>query len=105
MSHEAAAPLTFTVAERDRRWRALREEMRNDGIDVLLATGNTGRYGHHTADARYITAYGGNDLDPHAILPLDGEVTLIARGPCEWVSDIREYARHEIDGIVDRLAE
>jgi len=99
------APLTFSLAERDRRWKAIRDEMRAEAIDILVATGNTGRYGHHTADARYITQHGGNDIDPHAILPLQGEVTLIARAKPGWVADVREYARHEVDGIVDRLGE
>ncbi|MPZ14993.1 MAG: hypothetical protein GEU73_11320, partial [Chloroflexi bacterium] len=97
------APLSLSLAERDRRWNALRDEMRADGVDILVATGNTGRYNHHTADARYITQIGGQDIDPHAILPLEGEVTAIARGPAEWVQDVREYNRDAADGIADRL--
>ncbi|HEY3117058.1 MAG TPA: M24 family metallopeptidase [Chloroflexota bacterium] len=99
------APLSFSLAERDHRWKALRDEMRADGIDILVATGNTGRYNHHTADARYITQIGGQDIDPHAILPLEGEVTAIARGPAEWVQDVREYSRSEGSGIVEVLKE
>ena len=102
---EVDAPLTFSLAERDRRWKAIREEMRAEGIDILVASGNTGRYNHHTADARYIAQLGGHDVDPHAILPLEDDVTLIARGPAEWVTDVREHSRAEVDGIVDRLRE
>jgi Xaa-Pro aminopeptidase len=102
---EVDAPLTFSIAERDRRWAAIREEMRKEGIDILVASGNTGRYNHNTADARYIAQLGGPDIDPHAILPLEGAVTVIARGPAAWVEDVREYARSEVDGIVHRLRE
>lgn len=101
----ADAPLSFSTGERDRRWKAIRDEMRAERIDVLVATGNTGRYNHNTADARYITQIGGPDIDPHAIMPLEGEVTVIARGPSEWVKDVREYNRAEADGIVGRLRE
>ncbi|HLY65004.1 MAG TPA: M24 family metallopeptidase, partial [Chloroflexota bacterium] len=100
------APLTFSLAERDRRWSAIRALMSEAGIDVLVATGNTGRYNHHTADARYVTHIGGPDVEVHAVLPLEGAVTAIARGKSPWVSDVRpKFNRHEADGIVERLQE
>ena len=95
----------LSLAERDRRWAAIRAAMREEGVDILIATGNTGRYNHNTADARYITNLGGNDIDLHAIVPLEGDVTAIARADRDWVTDIREHHRSEADGIIERLQE
>jgi Xaa-Pro aminopeptidase len=105
MTTEQDAPLNFSLAERDRRWQAIRALMAERGLDVLVATGNTASYNHHSADARYITQIGGPEVEVHAILPLNGAVTAITRGKSAWIDDARPFHRREADGIVERLKE
>src|ERR1051325_4729920 len=87
----------FSLAERDRRWRAVRELMRRDRLDVIVTPQNTGHSMDYQANTRYLTHVGGGgDSDIAAVFPLDGEVTAIAtsaapRWPTvqEWTKDVR----------------
>ena len=36
----------FSLAERDRRWKLVRELMARDGLDAFIAPENTGHYDH-----------------------------------------------------------
>lgn len=105
MTTKQDVPLSFSLGERDRRWKAIRDLMARRGIEVLVATGNTANYNHHTADARYITQIGGPEVEIHAIVPIEGAVTAITRGKSAWVDDVRPFHRREADGIVERLKE
>ena len=91
----------FSLAERDRRWAAVRKLMREQGIDVIVAPSNTGHSTDFQANARYLSHVGGGgDADIAVVFPLEGEVTAVAtsakpRWPIvqDWVADVRE-ARH-----------
>ena len=103
----------FSLAERDRRWAAVRARMRADGIDVIVAPNNTGHSMDFQANVRYLTHVGGGgDSDIAAVFPLDGEVTAFAtsaaaRWPCvqDWTSDVREVNRSYGTAVVERLKE
>ena len=103
----------FSLAERDRRWRAVRELMRQQRIDVIVTPQNTGHSMDYQANTRYLTHVGGGgDSDIAAVFPLEGEVTAIAtsaapRWPTvqEWTTDIREARRNYGLVIVERLKE
>ena len=102
----------FSLAERDRRWKAVRELMRQQNIDVIVAPQNSGHSADYQADTRYLTHCGGGEPDVAAVFPLDGEVTAIAtsaapRWPTvqDWTMDVREARRNYGRGIVDRLKE
>jgi len=103
----------FSIAERDRRWRAVRELMAQQGIDVIVTPNNTGNSTDFQADTRYLThCGGGGDSDIAAVFPLEGEVTAIAtsaklRWPTvqDWTKDIREANRRYGRVIVERLKE
>lgn len=103
----------FSLAERDRRWSALRALMRAASIDVIVVPNNTGHSTDFQANARYISHVGGGgDADIAVVFPLDGEVTAIAtsaaqRWPCvqDWVSDVREAGRAYGQATVGRLKE
>ena len=91
----------FSIAERDRRWSAVRELMARDGIDVIIAPPNNGNPTDWQADARYPSHCGGGaDASIGCVFPLHGEPMVVATsavrcGPKvqDWVSDAREADR------------
>ena len=103
----------FSLAERDRRWKAVRELMRQRGIDVIVTPQNTGHSMDFQANTRYLThCGGGGDSDIAAVFPREGEVTAIAtsaapRWPTvqDWTKDVREARRNYGRVIVERLRE
>ena len=50
----------FSLAERDRRWRLVRQLMAEEGLDVIVTAVNTGHWDHFQANTRYLTGVGGN---------------------------------------------
>jgi Xaa-Pro aminopeptidase len=103
----------FSLAERDRRWKAVRELMRQHRMDVIVTPNNTGHSTDFQANTRYLThCGGGGDADVAAVFPLEAEVTAIAttaqaRWPTvqDWTQDVREARRNYGRVIVERLKE
>jgi Xaa-Pro dipeptidase len=102
----------FSIAERDRRWKAVRELMRQQAIDVIVTPQNSGHSADYQADTRYLTHCGGGEPDVAAVFPLEGDVTAIAtsaapRWPTvqDWTLDVREARRNYGRVIVERLKE
>src|SRR5207249_6420844 len=104
----------FSLAERDRRWKAIRELMVRDHLDVIVAPPNLGNSTDWQADARYISHCGGGaDASIGVVLPLVGDVTVVATSAQErwapkiqdWVTDVREVNRRYGQGMAERLLE
>ena len=103
----------FSLAERDRRWKAVRERMAQQRLDVIVTPQNTGHSTDFQANTRYLThCGGGGDSDIAGVFPLEGDVTAIAtsaapRWPTvqEWTKDVREARRNYGQVIVERLKE
>ena len=103
----------FSIGERDRRWRAVRELMAEQGLDVIVTPQNTGHSLDFQANTRWLTQCGGGaTADIAAVFPLQGDVTVVAtsalaRWPTvqNWVSDVREARRNYGRVIVERLNE
>ena len=102
----------FSLAERDRRWNAVRSLMRRENIDAIVTPQNSGHSADYQADTRYLTHCGGGEPDLAAVFPLNGEVTAIAtsaapRWPTvqDWTKDVREARRNYGRAIVERLKE
>ena len=102
----------FSIAERDRRWQAVRELMREQNLDVIVTPQNSGHSADYQANTRYLTHCGGGEPDLAAVFPLEGNVTAIAtsaapRWPTvqDWVTDVREARRNYGRAIVERLKE
>jgi Xaa-Pro aminopeptidase len=111
---EKLAVPRFSLAERDRRWRLVRELMAQEGLDVIVTAVNTGHWDHFQANTRYLTGIGGNCGEASAVFPLQGEVTAIAMaippihywlGFQDWITDVRNCNRYFGRGIVERLRE
>jgi len=103
--------LRFSIAERDRRWKKVRELMRRDGLDAIVCPPNTGNNNDWQADARYLTSIVGGNYG--VVLPLEGAVTVTAlapyrQGPAiqEWITEFRE-AKNWAHGkpLAERLLE
>ena len=103
----------FSIAERDRRWGAVRELMARDGIEVIVAPPNNGNSTDWQADARYLSHCGGGpDASIGCVFPLNDEPTVVATsavrwGPRvqDWVRDVRDVNRHYGRAIGERLRE
>jgi Xaa-Pro dipeptidase len=103
----------FSLAERDRRWKAVRAKMAEQHIDVIVTPQNTGHSMDFQANTRYLThCGGGGDADIAAVFPLDGDVTAIATSANprwtttqDWTTDVREARRNYGAKIVERLKE
>ena len=101
----------FSLAERNRRWAAVRKLMAIRGIDVIVAPQNTGHSMDFQADARYLTHCGGGG-DADALVPALAEWF---RSPdfrgCAFINSVGELGAetsqelHEArEGGADRLA-
>ena len=103
----------FSLAERDRRWKAVRAKMAEQNIDVIVTPQNTGHSMDFQANTRYLThCGGGGDADIAAVFPLNGAVTAIATTANprwtttqDWTTDVREARREYGKIIVERLKE
>ena len=103
----------FSLAERNRRWKAVRKKMAEQNIDVIVTPQNTGHSMDFQANTRYLThCGGGGDADIAAVFPLIGDVTAIATTANprwtttqDWTTDVREARREYGKVIVERLSE
>jgi Xaa-Pro aminopeptidase len=104
----------FSLAERDRRWNAIRALMERDHLDAIAVPPNTGNSTDWQANVRYISHCGGGaDASIGVVIPLIGDVTVVATsahdrwGPKiqDWVEDVREVNRRYGRGMADRLLE
>ena len=81
MSLERPIIPTFSLAERDRRWKLLRQVMREADLHALISLPNEGHWDQFGADTRYITQIGGTQTEVGAVLPLEDESPLSCAAP------------------------
>ncbi|HEY1269527.1 MAG TPA: hypothetical protein VGH16_19870, partial [Candidatus Binatia bacterium] len=70
---------TFSLAERDRRWSAVRAEMKKANLDAVIGLPNQGHWDQFGADIRYLTQIGGFQNEVAAVFPLEAEPAVIVR--------------------------
>jgi len=104
----------FSLAERDRRWAALRALMAKEGLPVIVVPNNTSHSTDFQASARYLTHVGGGgDTEVACVFPLEGEVTACVNradtdwsAPVQhWTTNLRNTGRNPASGCVERLRE
>jgi hypothetical protein len=102
----------LSLAERDRRYRAVRAGMAERGFDVLLAPANSGRWEQLQADARYLSQIGGNATETFVALPREGEPTAFVmnragwwRNAQDWIADVRDCRNAWAQVVGDWIAE
>ena len=71
----------LSLAERDRRYAAVRKEMAARGLDAIVLWGWPLVWDFYTANARYLSPIGGNAEFNVLIFPAEGEPTSIIQMP------------------------
>lgn len=113
-SNERDGAPTFSIAERDRRWRLVREAMAKEDLAVVVTPPNSGLWDQFQAHARWLTCMGGNAAAVSAVVPLEGDVTAVTSpvpGPGfwrkwqQWVEDVRSTPWAVGAGVAARLKE
>ena len=104
----------LSLAERDRRWAAVRKEMDKRGLDCLVLWGWPAMWDFCIANARYLCPVGGNSEHNVLVFPRNGDPTCFVLMPTflegwraaqDWVADIRARRGTWADTVVDRLSE
>ena len=82
----------FSIQERDRRWKLIRQEMQHGGLDCLVIIGKSGMWDSHSANVRYVTQVFWESL---AVFPLEGEPTVFIWGAhhIEWFLDFQDWVK------------
>jgi Xaa-Pro aminopeptidase len=102
----------LSVQERDRRYKLVREEMAERGIDCLLLPANTGRWEQLQGDSRYLTTIGGFATEVFTVFPREGEVTAYIfnraawwKQAQKWVADVRDGRNRWGQNAIERIGE
>jgi Xaa-Pro aminopeptidase len=104
----------LSLAERDRRWRAVRNEMARRGLDAIVLWGWPTMWDFCTANARYLAPIGGNAEFNVLVFPAQGEPTSIVQMPTflegwraaqDWITDVRPRRRAWADSVAERIKE
>jgi Xaa-Pro dipeptidase len=88
----------FSLAERDRRYRTVRDQMAARGLDCLVIPHNGGDWDNYQSDVRYLTGIGGHCTGAAAVFSIEGAPIAVIRDPQRlawwkraqnWVEDTR----------------
>lgn len=100
----------FTAEERDRRWQKVRNAMAERGLEALVICSQTGHFGTHTANLRYLANL---KTEGYLAFPLQGEPTIftfswqsaLKTADQMWITDWRVGHPNYSKTISDRLKE
>src|SRR5215813_15261143 len=104
----------LSLAERDRRYAAVRKQMAARGLDVIVLWGWPMMWDFYTANALYLSPIGGNAEFNVLIFPAVDAPTSIIHMPTflagwraaqNWVSDIRPRGKTWADSVANRIKE
>jgi Xaa-Pro aminopeptidase len=104
----------FSLAERERRWRRVRERMRQERLDAIIGFPNQSHWDQFQADIRYLTHIGGHQTEVAVVFPQAEEPTAFVRGGNEiewwniaqdWIKDIRPSRRSWSPPLIARMKE
>ena len=102
----------LSLQERDRRYKVVRAEMAQRGIDCLLLPANTGRWEQLQGDSRYLTTIGGFATEVFTVFPREGEVTAYIfnraawwKQAQKWVVDVRDGRNRWGQNAIERINE
>jgi Xaa-Pro dipeptidase len=91
--------IPLSLAERDRRWQAIRARMAERQLDCLVIRGISSKWDSGTANVRYVSQIGGNGEEAMAVFPLDRDPIVFIWAPSQlewwpiaqdWVHDVRQ---------------
>lgn len=87
---------TQSLAERDRRWAAVRAAMAERNLDVLIVRGISLKWDGGTANIRYLSQIGGNGEEAMMVFPARGEPIVLI-----WASSQRDWWAVAQDWVAD----
>ncbi len=105
-------PASFpTSRERERRYSAIRSEMKKRSLDCLIIAGFSGRWNMMNANVRYVSNYSDNlSTVSYVVLPLDGDGTYITQmmvkqslASTSWIKDIRPFSTRNAKVMIERI--
>jgi len=103
----------LSLAERDRRWAAVRNAMAQNDVEALIVWGNDVFFNMGMANFRYLTHIGAQHGNCAAVFPMEGD-PIVFHGPPhmhfpfsflrvaqDWVPDVRPFrgARGVVEGV------
>lgn len=100
------------IAERDRRWSAIRTVMAERRLDALIIRGISSKWDGGTANIRYVSQIGGNGEEAMAVFPASGDPTIFIWASSQldwwpiaqdWVKDVRLGSPSWAETCVARL--
>src|SRR4030042_29291 len=104
----------LSLAERARRWKAIRDAMRAQKLDCLIVWGANSNWDSKMANVRYLTQIGGNGEQAWVVFPLTGEPTCFTsfawitdwwRYSQSWIKDIQPFQKSWASLLAARLKE
>ncbi|MGH7810918.1 MAG: aminopeptidase P family N-terminal domain-containing protein, partial [Candidatus Binatia bacterium] len=111
MEQENLVPVP-SLAERDRRYKNVRERMAREGLDVLLLPANHSRWEQMMADSRYLSGIGGFATEVFTVFPAEGEPTAYVFNRAEWwkraqnwTADVRDGRNRWAQNALEKLGE
>ncbi|MCI0403024.1 MAG: M24 family metallopeptidase [Acidobacteria bacterium] len=102
MAREATvASVGVSAGEIERRYRNIREAVQAKGLDALIVSGN--QYSGFEGAVRYVSGFEIVHRYVHAVLPLEGEPTLVFPSEARWIGDkqkpwVREQVWADVPG-------
>jgi Xaa-Pro dipeptidase len=102
----------FSKQEMERRYAAVRQEMRKRDLDILIVAGSSARWNEKNANVRYFTEWADRESAvDYLLIPREGEPTLFI-----WlglrlfnaklaasISDIRGAHPHQAEALIERI--
>ncbi len=111
MEQQNLIPLP-TLAERDRRYKNVRDRMAREGLDVLLLPANHSRWEQMMADSRYLSGIGGFATEVFTVFPAEGDATAYVfnragwwKQAQNWTSDVRDGRNRWAQNATEKLKE
>jgi Xaa-Pro aminopeptidase len=104
----------LSLAERARRFTAVRERMRRRGLDVLVVRADSGKWDSGSAEARYLTHIGGNGEEGYVVFDVAQNPVYVTLGPGQienwreaqdWTTDLRPPAPTPAEAVAARVRE
>jgi Xaa-Pro aminopeptidase len=84
----------LSLTERDRRYKLVRQAMKERGMEALLVWGDSGKWDWKMANIHYLSGIGGNGDEGLMVFPLEGDPTIVLWSGAMWsfVKAWKEYS-------------
>jgi Xaa-Pro aminopeptidase len=104
----------LTRQERERRYAAVRDRMKQKGVDCIVIRSDSSKWDAGSAEGRYLSHIGGNGEDGYVIFDIKEEPVFVIWGPDhiaywleiqDWTKDIRAMVPSAANAVAKRIKE